>query len=122
MYEGITRDAKETVLLLDPPAPICGDVKIEFFHKTKTGKEKMFHFWFNTFFVDGTVLRLPKSEIDKANKDKKHKLFPASFVLELAFDLPESELRRLTAANTAAKEAAARQGCVGARLRHPSRP
>lgn len=109
VYEGISRDAKEAVLLLDPPVPICGDVKVEFFHKTKTGKEKMCHLWFNTFFVQDNTLRLAKGEIDKANKDKKNKSFPATFALEFSFESPEGELRRKTAAQTAAKEAAARQ-------------
>jgi len=31
----------------------------------------MFHFWFNTFFISKNEVVLPKSEIDKANKDKK---------------------------------------------------
>ncbi len=135
VFEGISKDQKEAVLLLEPPTPgekkgarkkvkegrkkegrirvcrvssirflfsfpsqsilffslarlfvfflfffllkkVCGDVKIEFFHKTKTGKEKMFHLWFNTFFIENNKLSLPKKEIDKANKDKKHKIYP----------------------------------------------
>jgi phosphatidylinositol-3,4,5-trisphosphate 3-phosphatase/dual-specificity protein phosphatase PTEN len=61
----------------------------------------MFHFWFNTFFVtdqahprsvpqngDGLmgsaspellVLTLPKTELDRANKDKSHKMFNSGF-------------------------------------------
>lgn len=64
-------------------------------------KEKMFHFWFNTFFVQETVdanellrnggthpddslqniqcLTLPKADLDRANKDKSHKLFSPNF-------------------------------------------
>lgn len=89
--EGIHRDQKEVVLPL-PPLPVCEDIKIEFFHRKSTGKEKMFHLWFNTFFVDDTLtFRLAKPELDKANKDKKHKLFPESFAVELTFTRPSME-------------------------------
>lgn len=109
VFEGIAKDQKEAVLLLEPPTPVCGDVKLEFFHKTKTSKEKMFHLWFNTFFVENNKLTLPKKEIDKANKDKKHKIYPGDFHVDLLFDSPEGELRRATQAQIAATEAAARQ-------------
>ncbi len=76
----------------------------------------MLHLWFNTFFVENHVLLVPKSEIDKvamlwrqlwdsvllhsctvlqANKDKKHKIYPSNFSVELFFEegqaLPEYE-------------------------------
>ena len=51
--------------------PICDDIKIEFLHKKATGgKEKMFHMWFNTFFIEDKKLVIPKPEIDKARLEK----------------------------------------------------
>lgn len=63
------------------PVPLYQDVKIAF----KKGNEKLFHFWFNTRFVDGDRLVLEKKEIDKASRDKKHKRYPAGFRVELYF-------------------------------------
>jgi len=33
---------------------VCGDIKIEFYHinSISGNKEKAFHFWFNTSFID----------------------------------------------------------------------
>ena len=46
----------------------------------------MFQFWLNTRFIDGNYLCFEKAVIDKACKDKKNKLFQASFKVELFLD------------------------------------
>eukprot|EP01134_Creolimax_fragrantissima_P007959 CFRG7959T1 len=59
---------------------VMGDIKIVLVSKTIYGtKEKLLHFWFNTFFVNDGVLVLKKSEIDKANKDVAHKQYEENF-------------------------------------------
>ncbi|XP_029155718.1 phosphatidylinositol 3,4,5-trisphosphate 3-phosphatase and dual-specificity protein phosphatase PTEN isoform X2 [Nylanderia fulva] len=115
---------------------LTGDIRVEFFNRPKMKpKEKMFHFWFNTFFVrekvtseydngellveratralscDGTamecpmvashvksrtgslaslgsmpptlVLRIGKSDLDKAHKDTNNKLYSEDFKVSL---------------------------------------
>eukprot|EP00466_Bigelowiella_natans_P002990 jgi/Bigna1/57410/fgenesh1_pm.13_\ len=47
--------------------------------------EKMYHFWFNTQFVESWSLVLKKSVIDKASRDKKNKKFPKDMEVELLF-------------------------------------
>lgn len=124
---------------------VCGDIKIEFRNRPKFGKtEKMFLFWFNTFFVrseaekyentsrtngctgtsvrsyinwnsysartekdanapfsqfpaspfadknrslheEGPSLTLYKNDLDKATKDKCHKLFSPDFKVKIQF-------------------------------------
>ena len=51
--------------------------------------------WFNTFFVQEDKMVAPKMTIDKANKDKKHKIYPESFAVEFQFETP-AELRAET--------------------------
>ena len=53
---------------------VYGDIKIAFFHVNSLAgkKEKAFHFWFNTSFIDQLgVLSMDKPMIEKASKDKK---------------------------------------------------
>lgn len=110
IYNGVQRDRNSFYMPVNhgsQSVPICGDIKIEFFNKSKINKkEKMFHFWFNTFFVtdrervhqngaasngadedynEHLSLTLPKSELDRANKDKSHKLFSPNFKVKVYF-------------------------------------
>eukprot|EP00053_Salpingoeca_punica_P019783 m.202594 g.202594 ORF g.202594 m.202594 type:complete len:380 (-) comp17722_c2_seq1:95-1234(-) len=95
-YEGIQKEQKEALLPLAQPCMVCEDIKVEFIHRKSTGKEKMFHLWFNTFFIDeeegGLRFRALKPEIDKANKDKKHKIFPKNFAVEFLFEKPADDI------------------------------
>ncbi|XP_046570121.1 phosphatidylinositol 3,4,5-trisphosphate 3-phosphatase and dual-specificity protein phosphatase PTEN-like [Haliotis rubra] len=120
-FDGFKKKDESFLMPMTQPVPLCGDIKIEFFHKTRYGKkERMFHFWFNTFFINeweacdqlngarqrlsgGSVredggdhtgeeynqgyltLTLPKTELDRANKDKSHRNFSPNFKVKVIF-------------------------------------
>ena len=44
-------------MCLPQPLPVCGDIRIEFYSHSWSKKEKIFQFWFNTFFVDMHVMQ-----------------------------------------------------------------
>ncbi|XP_065908611.1 putative tyrosine-protein phosphatase TPTE isoform X2 [Dysidea avara] len=53
VYNHIKKSDAFAELMLPQELPLCGDVKVEFFHQSIIGqKEKLFTFWFNTFFTN----------------------------------------------------------------------
>ncbi|XP_037031383.1 phosphatidylinositol 3,4,5-trisphosphate 3-phosphatase and dual-specificity protein phosphatase PTEN isoform X2 [Bradysia coprophila] len=79
---------------------LSGDIKIEFYsesHLRAKKKKVLFRFWFNTYFVElenaennsDTAcfdFTLSKNEIDCAHKDKKDKIYPSNFKVQLALE------------------------------------
>ncbi|KNE69549.1 hypothetical protein AMAG_14111 [Allomyces macrogynus ATCC 38327] len=99
---------------LPHPCRLAGDVRmhLQFELAEKFGKEKPFHFWFNTFFTTDAETVLAKNEIDKLHKDKHHKIVDAEFAVVLALQVPDAALADLAtaAADPWAKAAAATSG------------
>ena len=62
---------------------VSGDIKLSFFDKDQYTKDKMFHIWFNTAFIENNYLCFEKSVVDKACKDKENKVFDPNFKLEI---------------------------------------
>ena len=76
---------------------LLGDFKVTFMDKRSNKDKKVCHAWFNTVFTKPTVV-LTKFEIDKCQKDKKHKKFPKNFAIHFHFmtikeDSEENEAR-----------------------------
>ncbi|CAH1991319.1 unnamed protein product [Acanthoscelides obtectus] len=55
MYEVKRSDQHSFSIKLDYCLPLTGDIKIEFYNKSMMRKEKLFQFWFNTFFAKEAV-------------------------------------------------------------------
>lgn len=81
--------------LIEEYIELKGDVKIVFYSKKLIGKEKMFKFWFNTFFIpfDG-ILTLKKKDLDKACKDKQNLFFFEDFKIDLIFSIDVKEFEK----------------------------
>eukprot|EP00300_Choanocystis_sp_HF-7_P037377 c53487_g1_i1.p1 GENE.c53487_g1_i1~~c53487_g1_i1.p1 ORF type:complete len:404 (-),score=90.23 c53487_g1_i1:36-1247(-) len=68
----------------DVHVPLVGECKFVFYEK----KDKAFSFWINASYIDDGFMRIVKSTMDGAIKDKKHKVFPEEFAVELYVDAP----------------------------------
>jgi phosphatidylinositol-3,4,5-trisphosphate 3-phosphatase/dual-specificity protein phosphatase PTEN len=72
---------------------IRGDVKMIFFDWDQySSDDKMFHFWFNTGYIENNYLCFEKSVIDKACKDKGNRKFDSNFKVEIFLHKVEGEV------------------------------
>eukprot|EP00750_Incisomonas_marina_P015916 INCI18795.3.p1 GENE.INCI18795.3~~INCI18795.3.p1 ORF type:complete len:598 (+),score=111.95 INCI18795.3:1105-2898(+) len=73
------------VLTMELPEPVelVNEVRITVYHKNSLRqKVKLFGFWLHTGFLERQTI-FSKIELDGAHKDKKHKIYPANFRLQL---------------------------------------
>ncbi|XP_064389054.1 phosphatidylinositol 3,4,5-trisphosphate 3-phosphatase and dual-specificity protein phosphatase PTEN-like [Halichondria panicea] len=61
-------------MCLPQPLPVCGDIRIEFYSHSWSKKEKIFQFWFNTFFVDMHVMQQQAGYLDESIQERDEKL------------------------------------------------
>jgi len=66
-----------------------GNIRVEVYYNVNSERKLLMSFWLNTFLAKlrrkGKVLRLKKAELDKAQKDVSHKLFPADLEVRIVF-------------------------------------
>ena len=65
---------------------VDGDVLVTFYHIHLFRKDKIFKFWFNTYFLpESGIFQIEKEDLDKAFKDKGNKIFSPNFKIELKY-------------------------------------
>jgi phosphatidylinositol-3,4,5-trisphosphate 3-phosphatase/dual-specificity protein phosphatase PTEN len=118
-----TLDRSAVIPLGTAPVLLCGDVKVEvrFFTGARGSSEKLCAFWFNTNFVDGQTLLVPKAGLDgKAHKDKADKVWerdahvllsfePLTPIADAAFESQRASKAALDSPRVVAAAAAARR-------------
>lgn len=96
----VRKEASAVIISLDFCLPLSGDIKMEFFQRSKLRKVLQFRFWFNTFFLDESTTTVPDTRTDNdsggedrtvcltfakkdldivCKKDKEHKVYKADF-------------------------------------------
>ncbi|XP_014669295.1 PREDICTED: phosphatidylinositol 3,4,5-trisphosphate 3-phosphatase and dual-specificity protein phosphatase PTEN-like [Priapulus caudatus] len=69
VYDTVRRSDRHLDMPLDDPVMLSGDIKVEFVNKPKLkSKNKMFHFWFNTFFVTEKAVEHMTNGISEPSK------------------------------------------------------
>lgn len=95
------RGASNISISLDCCVPLSGDVKLEFYGRSKIRKEKHFRVWFNTFFLEqcgdvegrepGEMVKCYRAVFEKkeldivSKKDKQHKVYASDFKVSFCF-------------------------------------
>ncbi|CAK88457.1 unnamed protein product (macronuclear) [Paramecium tetraurelia] len=75
---------KDSFIIFMTDAVVEGDTRIICYNKSLLSKQIMFQFWFHTSFLDDTgLLIIDKYMLDKAVKDKNHKVFSPNFRVEV---------------------------------------
>ena len=83
---GTYRKGSQPIHFNLPSCAVLNEVCIEFFHRGRTKRKRMFEFWVHTSYLPKKgLLVLGKNELDNAVKDTKNLTFPVNFVVRVGF-------------------------------------